>query len=78
MPKTVVQHIHLTAACNVDFLVTKLCYYDYVYFNEKDMMFKVNKNGCDLPGYIPVNTIRSFWNNSEDFDKYLHNAILLN
>lgn len=52
MPKTVVHHIHLTASCPIDFLVDKLCYYDFVYFNQKDMMFKVNKNGCDLPGYV--------------------------
>jgi len=55
MPKTVVQHIHLTAACNIDFLVNKLCYYDFVYFNQKDMMFKVSKAGCKLPGYVSVN-----------------------
>lgn len=55
MPKTVVHHIHLTAAANIHFLVDKLCYYDYVYFNQKDMMFKVNKRGVDLPGYLKVN-----------------------
>jgi len=42
------------------------------------MMFKVCKNGCDLPGYVKVNTLRSHWVNAEDFDKFLHNAILLN
>jgi len=78
MPKTVIHHIHLTAACNIDFLVDKLCYYDFVYFNEKDMMFNVNKNGCDLPGYIKVNQLRSFWKNSTEFDKYLKDSILLN
>jgi len=78
MPKTVIHHIHLTAACDVKFLVNKLCYYDFVYFNEKDMMFKVSKKGCNLPGYVPVNTMRSFWSNSTEFDEYLHQAILLN
>jgi hypothetical protein len=78
MPKTVIQHIHLTAACDVHFLVNKLCYYDFVYFNQKDMMFKVSHNGCDLPGYVQVNKLRSFWTNSDDFDKYLYDAILLN
>lgn len=78
MPKTVVHHIHLTAACDINFLVQKLCYYDFVYFNQKDMMFKVDKKGCKLPGYIKVNTMRSFWKNSIDFDKYLHESILLN
>ena len=36
MPKTVVHHIHLTASCTVDFLVDKLCYYDFVYYNQKE------------------------------------------
>ena len=36
MPKPVVQHIHLTAAANIDFLVHKLCYYDFVFYNQKD------------------------------------------
>jgi hypothetical protein len=55
MPKTAVHHIHLTAAASIDFLIRKLCYYDFVYFNQKDQMFKVSKNGCDMPGYVPVN-----------------------
>jgi hypothetical protein len=55
MPKPVVHHIHLTAACKINFLIEKLCYYDYVYYNDKDKEFKVNKNGCDLPGFIKVN-----------------------
>lgn len=33
MPKPVVHHIHLTAACPISFLVNKLCYYDFVYYN---------------------------------------------
>jgi hypothetical protein len=33
MPKPAVHHIHLTAACPVEFMVEKLCYYDFVYFN---------------------------------------------
>ena len=44
MPKTVVHHIHLTASCSVDFLVNKLCYYDFVYFNQKSQLFKVNNS----------------------------------
>jgi len=36
MPKPVVQHIHLTAAANINFLVDKLCYYDFVYYNQKE------------------------------------------
>jgi len=36
MPKPVVHHIHLTAACSIKFLVEKLCMYDHVYYNEKE------------------------------------------
>ena len=35
MPKPVVHHIHLTAACSVDYMVNKILYYDFVYYNEK-------------------------------------------
>jgi len=77
MPKTVVHHVHLTAAAHIDFLVDKLCYYDYVYFNEKEQMFKVNKNGVDLPGYVKVNTLRQFWTSATSFDEHLKNSILL-
>jgi len=77
MPKTVVHHIHLTAAAPISFLVEKLCYYDFVYFNQKDQMFKVSKNGCDLPGYVKVNELRQYWESSTVFDKYLSDTILL-
>jgi len=43
MPKPVVHHIHLTAACPLDFLVSKILYYDFVYFNQKEQNFKVTK-----------------------------------
>lgn len=33
MPKPVVHHIHLTAACPISHLVEKICYYSYVYYN---------------------------------------------
>jgi len=77
MPKTVVHHIHLTAAAPIAFLVEKLCYYDFVYFNQKDQMFKVSKKGCELPGYVKVNELRQYWESSTAFDKYLSDSILL-
>lgn len=77
MPKTAVHHIHLTAAASIDFLVHKLCYYDFVYFNQKNQMFKVSKKGCDLPGYVKVNELRQYWESSTAFDKYLCDSILL-
>ena len=54
MPKTVVHHIHLTAACNIDYLVGKLCYYDFVYFNQKDLMFK--RFACAQPKGVTKGT----------------------
>jgi len=36
MPKPVVHHIHTTASCKVSFLVEKLLYYDFVYYNQKE------------------------------------------
>ena len=38
MPKTVVHHIHLTAAAPISFLVEKLCYYDFVYLDRKSVV----------------------------------------
>ena len=77
MPKPAVHHIHLTASCPIEFLVKKLCYYDYVYYNQKDQMFKVSKNGCKLPGYVSVTSLRMYWESSTKFDNYLEETILL-
>lgn len=77
MPKPVIHHLHLTAAAPISFLVEKLCYFNHVYFSQKDEMFKVSKKGCDLEGYVPVNDLRKYWPSSTEFDKYLHNLILL-
>ena len=40
-------------------------------------MFKVTKNGCDLPGYVKVNQLRQYWESSTKFDEYLSQTILL-
>mmetsp|Transcript_18524 Transcript_18524/g.31705 ORF Transcript_18524/g.31705 Transcript_18524/m.31705 type:complete len:234 (+) Transcript_18524:143-844(+) len=77
MPKPGLHHIHLTASCPVDFLVDKLCYYDFVYFSEKDQMFKISKKGCDLEGYVKVNDLRKYWSSSTEFDQYLKDSIVL-
>lgn len=68
MPKTVIHHMHLTASCSIKYLVNKLCYYDFVYFNQKEMLFKVNKHGIEEDGYVRVNALRSYWENSSKFD----------
>ena len=53
MPKPVIHHLHLTAAAPIDFLI-RLTYKDYVYFNERDYLFKVSKKGIKEDGFIKV------------------------
>ena len=53
MPKPVVHHLHLTAAAPLDYLV-ELTYYDFVYYNSKENLFKVSKKGVKAEGYIKV------------------------
>lgn len=67
----------MTAASPIDYLVNNLCYYDFVYFNQKDMIFKVSKKGCDLPGYIQVTKLRKYWGDSKSFDHHLKNIVIL-
>ena len=76
-PKPAVHHIHLTAAAPISFLVSKMCYFDHVYYSEKDELFKVSKKGCDLAGYVKVNTLRQYWESSTAFDEHLAEKILL-
>ena len=59
MPKGAIHHIHLTAACPVDFLI-ELTYDPIVYFNERDGMFKVSKTGSPGAGLINCNEMRNF------------------
>ena len=47
MPKGGLHHIHTTAAPSADFYV-KLTYNDFVYFNEREKLFKV------APVFYPV------------------------
>ena len=78
MPKPGLHHIHLTAACPIEFLVDKLCYKDIVYFNEKDQMFKVTKRPDQVPeNYVKVNDLRKYWESSTAFDEYIKKTILL-
>jgi len=83
MPKPAVHHIHLTAACPIEFLVKKLCSYDFVYFSEKDQKFKVTKQGRNALGeyppqikennsvYVKVNLLRQYWSDAISFDEHL-------
>jgi hypothetical protein len=40
MPKGGLHHLHTTAAPSADYYVS-LTYYDFVYFNERERLFKV-------------------------------------
>lgn len=40
MPKGGLHHLHVSAAPSADFYV-KLTYHDFVYFNEREKLFKV-------------------------------------
>ena len=77
MPKPAVHHIHLTAACDIDYIVHDLLYFDYVYYNQQTNIFKVNRKGVKEDGYIKVNDLRKYWHSSEDFDNHMKDIILL-
>ena len=68
MPKPVVQHIHLTAALRIDWLIENLLYYDFVYLNEQQGKFRVTKDKFDEPGYVQVTQLRKYWADSTKFD----------
>ena len=70
MPKPAVHHAHLTACATMEFLI-HLTYFDSVFFSEKDNKFFASGKGCDLDGYIKVNTLRQYWKESAEFDKWL-------
>lgn len=76
MPKPAIHHTHLTACADVNFLV-ELTYYEYVFYSEKDDLFYTNKNGCSLPGYLKVNTLRQYAQDAKAFDNSLRQKILL-
>jgi len=77
MPKGGVHHLHLTAAAHIDFLI-ELTYEDYVYFSEREKMFKVSKDNPPLEsGYIKCNDLRQFRAKSEELDHYFKEKILL-
>lgn len=80
MPKGGHHHLHITAACPVEYLID-LTYEDFVYYSEREgqNMFKVSKNGPpSQAGFIKCNSIRNFKYTAEDFDNQIKNKILLN
>jgi hypothetical protein len=76
MPKPAVHHTHLTACADVNFLV-ELTYEEYVFYSEKEDLFYTNKNGCNKPGYLKVNTLRQYAQDARVFDNELRAKILL-
>lgn len=54
MPKAVIHHLHLTAACPLRYLI-KLTYRECVYYNQKLNLFKVTKNEFNEEGFIKCN-----------------------
>lgn len=76
MPKPAIHHTHLTACADIDFLLG-LTYNDFVYYSEKENLFYTNRKGCNLQGYIKVNTLRSYYKNALNFDLMLKEKILL-
>lgn len=63
MPKPAVHHVHLTAAAPIDYLI-KLTYNDFVYYNDRTMLFKVSRKGIKEDGFIAANTLRKHWESS--------------
>lgn len=76
MPKPAVHHVHLTAGCPTKFLI-ELTYNDFVYYNDRLMLFKVSKSGMQNEGFISVPTLRKYWGDPKKFDSYLKTKIEL-
>jgi len=77
MPKGAIHHIHTSAAPPVDVYV-KLTYDPFVYFNERDAIFKVFPKEHQVEdGYLKCVTMRDFSKDPIEFDNNLRNRILL-
>ena len=59
MPKGALHHLHVTAGPSAETYV-ELTYDPAVYFNEREMMFKVAPNGLQEDGYIRCVDMRNF------------------
>lgn len=78
MPKPALLGKFYRSSVKVEWLIKELCYHSFVYLNEKEMKFKVSKDpDFAMPGYIAVNTLRSFYF-SQDFDAHLLKLMKLN
>jgi hypothetical protein len=77
MPKGALHHLHVTAGPSADTYV-KLTYNPCVYFNQREMMFKVDPR-CQLEedGFIQCTEMRKFSRSPEYYDDKLKNFILV-
>ena len=76
MPKPAVHHVHLTACASLDYLVD-LTYKNCVYYSQRENDFHVSEKGCNKEGYIKVNTLRQYWKNAAEFDKFIRDKMAL-
>jgi hypothetical protein len=71
MPKGGHHHLHLTAACHIDFLM-ELMNEDIVHFSEKHGEFRVYFDGDEkVPGFVRVRDIKEFYKSTADFKNYI-------
>lgn len=78
MPKGGVFHVHLTAACHVDYLL-ELSHEDIVFYNPETKVFRVEPTGAATEeGYRRCSELRTESGDSAAFDEGVRDAILLN
>lgn len=71
MPTPVVHHCHDIASTPVmPEIVKYLCYYDYVYYNQKSQMFAVETKAKKVTenGFVKVTELRKYWKSADSFD----------
>ena len=78
MPKGGVFHVHLTAACHVDFLLA-LSREDTVFYNAESKRFRVEPTrAATADGFRPCEELRKESGDAAAFDATLREEILLN
>ena len=77
MPKGAHLHLHLTAACRLDFLM-ELTKDECIYYNEEKNKLKVFPLGDVEDGYIQTGILREKWDKEGTFDEFIKWKILLN
>lgn len=75
LPKPAVHHAHLTACSEIDQLIA-LTYKSCVYYSQTANEFHVSAKGCKKEGFIKVKTLRQYWKNPAEFDKFLRDKMV--